>query len=43
MSKLPKVLILAGGLGTRLKTIVSNRPKALAEADGITFLDLQLK
>jgi D-glycero-alpha-D-manno-heptose 1-phosphate guanylyltransferase len=43
MSKLPIVLILAGGLGTRLKSIVSDRPKALAEADGITFLDLQLK
>jgi NDP-sugar pyrophosphorylase family protein len=32
------VAILVGGLGTRLKSIVSNRPKALAEINGKFFL-----
>jgi NDP-sugar pyrophosphorylase family protein len=43
MGELPPVFILAGGLGTRLRKVVSDRPKALAEADGVPFLDLQLK
>jgi D-glycero-alpha-D-manno-heptose 1-phosphate guanylyltransferase len=36
-----QVLILAGGLGTRLRSVVSDRPKVLAEVAGrpfITFL-----
>lgn len=33
------VLILAGGLGTRLQTVVSDRPKVLVPVLGRTFLD----
>ena len=40
---LPTVLILAGGLGTRLKSVVHDRPKALAETAGVPFLLIQLK
>lgn len=43
MGELPHALILAGGLGTRLKRVIGDRPKALAEAAGISFLDIQLK
>ena len=32
------VLILAGGLGTRLQSVVSDRPKVLAEVDGKPFI-----
>jgi NDP-sugar pyrophosphorylase family protein len=32
-------LILAGGLGTRLRTVVSDRPKPLADVDGRPFLE----
>src|SRR5262245_63746616 len=32
------VAILAGGLGTRLRSVVSDRPKVLAEAAGRPFL-----
>lgn len=35
-------LILAGGLGTRLRPVVSDRPKALAEVAGRPFLDVLL-
>lgn len=42
MGDFPLVLILVGGLGSRLKSVVSDRPKALAEADGVPFLDIQL-
>jgi D-glycero-alpha-D-manno-heptose 1-phosphate guanylyltransferase len=35
-------IILAGGLGTRLRSIVSDRPKPLAKIHGIPFLDLLL-
>jgi NDP-sugar pyrophosphorylase family protein len=43
MGELPAVFILAGGMGTRLQSVVNDRPKALAEADGSPFLDFQLK
>lgn len=33
------VVILAGGLGTRLRSIVSDRPKPMAEISGRPFLD----
>jgi mannose-1-phosphate guanylyltransferase len=34
-----KVLILVGGLGTRLRTVVSDRPKPMAEAGERPFLE----
>jgi NDP-sugar pyrophosphorylase family protein len=34
------VVILCGGLGTRLKKVVSDRPKAMAEINNRPFLDL---
>ena len=43
MGDLPPVFILAGGLGTRLQSMVSDRPKVLAEVGCVPFLDLQLK
>jgi len=37
------VVILCGGLGTRLKTLMPHRPKALAEIQGKPFLDIILE
>ena len=37
------VVILCGGLGKRLKSVVSDRPKPLAEIDGTAFLDILIK
>jgi D-glycero-alpha-D-manno-heptose 1-phosphate guanylyltransferase len=37
-----RLLILAGGFGTRLKTAVADVPKALAPVGGVPFLQLQL-
>ncbi len=34
------VVILAGGLGTRLRSVVSDRPKVMADMGGKPFLDL---
>lgn len=34
-----EALILAGGLGTRLQSVVSDRPKPLADVDGRPFLE----
>ncbi|MCX9014274.1 MAG: sugar phosphate nucleotidyltransferase [Candidatus Methanoperedens sp.] len=34
------VIILCGGLGTRLRPAISDRPKALAKIDDKTFLDI---
>ena len=42
-SNLPTVLILAGGLGARLKSVIHDRPKALAETAGVPFLEIQLQ
>ncbi len=39
---MPKVLILAGGRGTRLSSVTNGKPKALVDINGKTFLDLQL-
>ncbi|OGM62422.1 hypothetical protein A3A76_00340 [Candidatus Woesebacteria bacterium RIFCSPLOWO2_01_FULL_39_23] len=36
------VVILAGGKGSRLRTIVSDRPKPMAEIEGKPFLDILL-
>lgn len=37
------VIILAGGLGTRLRSIVSDRPKSMAQINGVPFLEYQIK
>jgi D-glycero-alpha-D-manno-heptose 1-phosphate guanylyltransferase len=37
------VVILAGGLGTRLRSVVSDRPKALADIGGRPFLDILIE
>ena len=37
------VIVLAGGLGTRLKSIVSDVPKPMADIDGTPFLELLLE
>lgn len=34
------VVILCGGLGTRLKGVVNDRPKPMAEINGLPFLDI---
>jgi NDP-sugar pyrophosphorylase family protein len=39
---LPPAVVLCGGLGTRLRSVVSDRPKALAEVGGVPFLDVLL-
>ncbi len=42
-SELPPAVILAGGLGTRLRPVVSDRPKAMAPVAGKPFLIHQLE
>ncbi|MGA1868158.1 MAG: nucleotidyltransferase family protein [bacterium] len=37
-----EVLILCGGKGTRLRTIINDRPKPMAEIHGVPFLDILL-
>jgi len=37
-----EVIVLAGGLGTRLRSVVGETPKILAPVDGVPFLDLLL-
>ena len=39
----PDVVVLAGGLGTRLRGVVADRPKVLAEIAGVPYLQLLLK
>jgi D-glycero-alpha-D-manno-heptose 1-phosphate guanylyltransferase len=40
-SKLPfSAFVLAGGLGTRLRGVISDRPKPLAPVDGTPFIDI---
>ncbi len=38
-----KLLVLAGGFGTRLKSAVSDVPKALAPVNGVPFLRFQIE
>jgi D-glycero-alpha-D-manno-heptose 1-phosphate guanylyltransferase len=38
-----RLLVLAGGLGTRLKTAVADVPKALAPVGGVPFLQVQIE
>lgn len=38
-----KLLVLAGGFGTRLQSVVSDVPKALAPINGIPFLEFQIE
>lgn len=37
------IVILAGGLGTRLRTIVSDKPKSMVAIKGMPFLEYQIK
>ena len=39
---MPKILILAGGFGTRLNSIISDLPKSLAPIEDKPFLDYQI-
>lgn len=39
---LPPVVVLCGGLGTRLRAVLQDRPKALAPVGGVPFLSLLL-
>jgi NDP-sugar pyrophosphorylase family protein len=38
-----RLLVLAGGFGTRLKAVITDVPKALAPIDDVPFLQLQLE
>ena len=38
-----EVVILAGGLGSRLKTLVPNKPKPMANINGSPFLEILIK
>ncbi len=43
MSNLPTVIVLAGGLGTRLQSVLSNTPKILAPISGKPFVDFFIR
>ena len=42
MELMPHTLVLAGGFGTRLRPLVSDRPKILADISGKPFIEYQL-
>jgi D-glycero-alpha-D-manno-heptose 1-phosphate guanylyltransferase len=37
-----EAIILAGGMGTRLKSVLPNLPKCMAPVNGIPFIDIQI-
>ncbi len=39
----PKAFILCGGLGTRLRPVLSDRPKSMAPVAGVPFLEILLE
>ena len=39
----PRAFVLCGGLGTRLRSVVSDRPKSMAPVGGVPFLQLLLE
>jgi len=43
MPRTPDVAILCGGMGTRLRSVLGERPKVLAEVDGRPFLDFLIE
>lgn len=40
---MPPLLVLAGGFGTRLRSLLPDVPKALAPVEGAPFLELQIR
>ena len=38
-----EAIILAGGLGTRLRSVVGDMPKPMALIDNVPFLNLKVK
>ena len=38
----PKTIILAAGIGSRLKPHTDNKPKCMLEIDGISLIDRQI-
>ena len=43
MTAAPPCIVLAGGMGTRLKSVLADRPKCLAPVGHTVFLDIQLQ
>jgi D-glycero-alpha-D-manno-heptose 1-phosphate guanylyltransferase len=43
MTAAPPCIVLAGGMGTRLKSVLADRPKCLAPVGNTVFLDIQLQ
>ena len=37
------IIILAGGFGKRLRSVVSDVPKPMADIDGVPFLELLIR
>lgn len=43
LDRVTKAFILCGGLGTRLRTVLSDRPKSMAHVAGVPFLQLLIE